>query len=78
MRWVPLQPLLIGADLKEVSTHANFTAYPNRPGTFGNCTAKEKFDYILLSPALYSKVTGGAVLRTGVWGGNNGGHGCRM
>ena len=68
----PLQPLLAGTDLKEVSTHQNFTADPNRPGTFGNCTAKEKFDYILLSPALYAKVTGGAVLRTGVWGGSKG------
>ena len=68
----PLQPLLGGTDLKDVRSHANFTADPKRPGTFGNCTAKEKFDYILLSPALFAKVTGGAVLRKGVWGGTNG------
>lgn len=68
----PLRPLLGGTDLQDVSTHQNFTADPNRPGTFGNCTAKEEFDYILLSPALFQKVSGGAVLRTGVWGGKKG------
>jgi endonuclease/exonuclease/phosphatase family metal-dependent hydrolase len=68
----PLQPLLAASDLKDVSAHPSFSADPKRPGTFGNCTAKEKFDYILLSPNLFAKVTGGAVLRSGVWGGTNG------
>ena len=69
---VPLKPLLNDTDLQDVSTHAKFKADPARPGTFGNCTAKEKFDYILLAPALFAKVTGGAVLKKGVWGGKNG------
>lgn len=43
-----------------------------RPGTYGNGTKSQKIDYLLLSPALYSKVIGGAVFRTGVWGGKNG------
>jgi len=68
----PLQPLLAGTDLKDVGEHPKFSADAKRPGTFGNCTAKEKFDYILLSPKLFAKVTGGAVLRKGVWGGTNG------
>jgi endonuclease/exonuclease/phosphatase family metal-dependent hydrolase len=68
----PLQPLLAGTDLQDVSTHSKFAADPKRPGTFGNCTANEKFDYILLSPASFGKVTGGAVLKNGVWGGSNG------
>lgn len=68
----PLQPLFGGTDLRDISTHQKFSADPQRPGTFGNCTAKEKFDYILLSPALYQRVGGGAVLRKGVWGGKNG------
>jgi len=68
----PLQPLFAGIDLADASTHRKFSVDSNRPGTFGNCTAKEKFDYILLSPALFQKVAGGAVLRKGVWGGTNG------
>jgi endonuclease/exonuclease/phosphatase family metal-dependent hydrolase len=68
----PLQPLLGGTDLRDVGTHPNFDSDPRRPGTFGNCTAREKFDYILLSPALYAKVTGGAVMKKGSWGGSKG------
>ena len=68
----PLQPLLAGTDLTDVGEHPKFSADAKRPGTFGNCTAKEKFDYILLAPKLFAKVTGGAVLRKGVWGGTNG------
>lgn len=43
-----------------------------RPGTFANGTKSQKIDYILLSPALFGRVTGGGVLRRGVWGGTNG------
>jgi endonuclease/exonuclease/phosphatase family metal-dependent hydrolase len=68
----PLKPLLEGTDLRDVSAHPKFAGDAKRPGTFGNCTAKEKFDYILLSPALYKKVTGGGVFRMGSWGGKNG------
>ena len=66
-----LQPLLGGTDLRDISTNPAFTS-DGRPGTFGNGTASQKFDYILLSPELFAKVQGGAVFRTGVWGGKNG------
>jgi endonuclease/exonuclease/phosphatase family metal-dependent hydrolase len=69
----PLAPLLGATDLKDVTTHPTFTPDPNgRPGTFGNGTKSQKIDYVLLSPTLYSKVTGGAIFRLGVWGGANG------
>lgn len=67
----PLAPLLQGTDLRDVSTHPKFTS-DGRPGTFGNGTKGSKFDYVLLSPALFAKVQSGAVFRKGVWGGKNG------
>ena len=68
----PLKPLLKnGSDLKDIFDHPNFHG-DSRPGTFGNGAASEKIDYILLSPALFAKVTGGGVERRGVWGGTNG------
>jgi endonuclease/exonuclease/phosphatase family metal-dependent hydrolase len=67
----PLQPLLGGTDLKDISQHPSFTS-DGRPGTFGNGTKNSKFDYLLLSPALFQKTQGGGVLRKGVWGGKNG------
>lgn len=67
-----LAPLLgQGSDLKDISAHASFSS-DGRPGTFGNGTKGEKFDYIMLSPAMFAEVTGGAVFRKGVWGGTNG------
>jgi endonuclease/exonuclease/phosphatase family metal-dependent hydrolase len=66
-----LKPLLGGTDVLDISTHPSFTN-DGRPGTFGNGTASQKFDYILLSPELFVKVQGGAVFRKGVWGGKNG------
>ena len=67
----PLRPLLADSDLLDISTHPTFND-GGRPGTFGNCTASQKIDYILLSPALYAKVTGGGIHRLGAWGGKNG------
>jgi len=68
----PLKPLLgSGSDLQDVFEHPKFAA-DGRPGTFGNGTASQKFDYLLLSPALWSKVTAAGVNRMGVWGGTNG------
>ena len=67
----PLAPLLGGTDLKDITTHPKFTS-DGRPGTFGNGAKSEKIDYILLSPALFSRVSGGAIFRKGVWGGKNG------
>jgi endonuclease/exonuclease/phosphatase family metal-dependent hydrolase len=67
----PLAPLLGTTDLKDISAHPKFTS-DGRPGTFGDGTKKDKFDYILLAPALYTLVTGGGVFRKGVWGGKDG------
>ena len=67
----PLAPLLAQTDLKDISTHPSFTN-DGRPGTYKNGTKSKKIDYLLLSPALFDKVIGGAVFRTGVWGGKNG------
>lgn len=67
----PLQPLLDGTDLRDVSEHPSFTS-DDRPGTFGNGTKTMKFDYVLLSPDLFDRVQGGTIWRKGVWGGTNG------
>lgn len=66
-----LAPLLAGTDLQDVSTHPKFVP-DGRPGTFGNGTKGDKIDYILLSPALFGRVTNARVFRKGVWGGKNG------
>ncbi len=67
----PLVPLLSGTDLKDISTHPKFT-HDGREGTYGNATAKDKIDYMLLSPGLYEAVSGGGTFRSGAWGGTNG------
>jgi endonuclease/exonuclease/phosphatase family metal-dependent hydrolase len=67
----PLAPLLAQTDLRDITTHPNFTS-DGRPGTFGNGTKSQKIDYVLLSPALFGRVTGGAIFRKGVWGGKHG------
>lgn len=68
----PLKPLLAqGSDLKDIFDHPTFQG-DGRPGTFGNGTATNKIDFILLSPELFSRVTGGGIERRGVWGGTNG------
>lgn len=66
----PLSPLL-GSSLKDIFDHPKFQS-DGRPGTYGNGAKSNKIDYILLSPALYQKVTLGGVWRKGVWGGANG------
>jgi endonuclease/exonuclease/phosphatase family metal-dependent hydrolase len=68
----PLQSLLSdGSDLKDISEHPQFQS-DGRPGTFGNGTASNKIDYVLLSPALFERVVTGGVWRKGVWGGTHG------
>ena len=67
----PMQPLIQGTNLRDISEHPNFVS-DGRPGTFGNGAKSSKIDYILLSPALFNKVTAGGVFRKGVWGGKNG------
>jgi len=68
---VPLRPLLAGTDLRDITEHPAFVS-DGRIGTYANGTAKQKIDYVLLSPALYDRVVGGAIFRMGVWGGKNG------
>ncbi|HKT00159.1 MAG TPA: endonuclease/exonuclease/phosphatase family protein [Rugosimonospora sp.] len=67
----PLAPLLRGTDLRDISTHPGFQD-GGRPGTYDSCTARNKLDYVLLSPRLYAAATGGGILRKGVWGGRRG------
>ena len=67
----PLAPLFSNTELRDISTHPKFID-DGRPGTYANGTKSNKIDYVLLSPALFSKVTVGAVFRKGVWGGKHG------
>jgi endonuclease/exonuclease/phosphatase family metal-dependent hydrolase len=68
----PLEPLLAkDSELKDISMHPSFLS-DGRPGTYGNGTASDKIDYLLLSPALFGQVKAGGVFRKGVWGGKNG------
>ena len=67
----PMQPLVEGTDLRDIFEHPTFVS-DGRPGTFGNGAKSAKIDYILLSPALFNRVTAGGVFRMGVWGGKNG------
>ncbi|WP_344618994.1 endonuclease/exonuclease/phosphatase family protein [Dactylosporangium salmoneum] len=67
----PLAPLLRETDLRDISAHPGFSD-GGRPGTYGYCTARNKLDYVLLSPALFDAATGGGIERKGVWGGRNG------
>ncbi|MCI4657856.1 endonuclease/exonuclease/phosphatase family protein [Cryobacterium zhongshanensis] len=68
----PLAPLLDGTDLMDISAHPLFTSDPKRPGTYSNGTKSGEIDYVLLSPALFQRVTGGGIFRKGAWGGVNG------
>lgn len=67
----PLAPLLRDTDLRDISAHPDFDD-DGRPGTYGYCTARSKIDYVLLSPALFARATGGGIFRKGVWGGKRG------
>ena len=60
-----LKPLL-ATNLEDISTHANFKP-DGRTGTFG--TTKDKIDYILLSPALFTTITDAGYNRSGVFHG---------
>jgi endonuclease/exonuclease/phosphatase family metal-dependent hydrolase len=43
-------------------------AVGKRPGSFENCTIRNRFDYIFVSQALAGVVTGGGIERHGLWG----------
>lgn len=70
-----LQPLL-DTSLQEVTNHPAFTVFEFNVsdrnsdrgiGTFGTGADSKKIDYILLSPALWSKVQRGGIFRKGVY-----------
>ena len=63
-----LAPLLAGTTLRDISEHPDFVWGPRR-GTFGGGNEDEKIDYVLLSPALFARATGGGINRLGVWRG---------
>lgn len=76
----PLQPLLANSDLREVSDHPLFDTgeFKGREGTNerGYGTYKlgndnQKIDYILLSPALFDRVTAAGLFRKGAWPGSS-------
>lgn len=64
----PLSPLISDTDLKDAFAHPTFSD-GGYPGTYGSCTAANKIDYLLLSPALFDKITAGGVYRKGMWPG---------
>ena len=71
-----LAPLLAGTDLRDVSDHAAFTEFEFKAdngdrgiGTHGLGNDDDKIDYLLLSPALFAKVTKGGICRKGIWPG---------
>ncbi len=75
----PLQPLLNGSDLRDVSEHPKFVvgefnvppSNENRGiGTFDLGNDNDKIDYILLSPALFGRVTSAGLFRKGAWPGS--------
>lgn len=73
----PLQPLLADTDLRDVSEHPSFTevefavATPSNRGfgTFDLGNDRNKIDYVLLSPALFGRMTLGGIFRKGAWPG---------
>ena len=74
----PLKPLLTNTDLRDVSRHSTFDPTPfNVPdsnassgiGTFLLGNDKQKLDYLLLSPALFGRVTASGMFRKGAWPG---------
>ena len=74
-----LQPLLGGTDLRDVSGHPKFEVGEfnvpqgnNNRGirTFGLGNDNQKIDYILLSPALFERVTSAGLWRKGAWPGS--------
>jgi endonuclease/exonuclease/phosphatase family metal-dependent hydrolase len=66
----PLQPLLAGTDLKDVSTHPVFdTGEFAGKGTYGLGNDSQKLDYLLLSPKLFARVSSAGLFRKGAWPG---------
>lgn len=65
----PLAPLIMQTDLTDAFTHPAFDD-GGYPGTYKLCNASDKIDYLLLSPALLARVSGGGVFRQAMWPGS--------
>jgi endonuclease/exonuclease/phosphatase family metal-dependent hydrolase len=75
----PLQPLLAHSDLRDVSENDLFDTgeFKGRAGTdergigtFGLGNDGDKIDYLLLSPALFDRITAAGLFRMGAWPGS--------
>ncbi len=67
-----LVPLLTDTDLKDISDHPSFdTGEFAGKGTFGLGNDSNKIDYLLLSPALFARITACGLFRKGAWPGKN-------
>ena len=64
-----LAPLLTAGAVTDVSAHPEFV-WNGRRGTYRSGNEKDKIDYILLTDALFARLTGGGVFRKGVWRGS--------
>lgn len=64
----PLKPLLNDTDLRDAQVHDDFDD-GGYSGTYGSCGPTKKIDYMLLSPALWERFTGGGINRRGMWPG---------
>lgn len=65
-----MQPLLTGTNLRDISQHPSFdTGEFEEAGTFGLGNNEDKIDYLLLSPALFNRVTACGLFRKGAWPG---------
>ena len=62
----PLAPLFDATDLRDVSAHPDY-ADDGIPGTWGKGYASNHIDFILMSPALFTRMDSGGAFRAGVW-----------
>ena len=64
--------LLSQTGLQDVSSHPAFDTgpFPGR-GTFGLGAEGNKIDYLMLSPALFARVSSCGLFRKGAWPGSN-------
>ncbi len=66
----PLQPLLAKTNLQEITSHPSFDPGEYKGiGTFGLGSDSNKIDYLLLSPALFNRITACGLFRKGAWPG---------
>jgi endonuclease/exonuclease/phosphatase family metal-dependent hydrolase len=63
-----LDPLFERTPLRDISEHPDFEWGPRR-GTYRGGNEQDKIDYVLLSPHLFARATGGGVFRKGVFRG---------